>query len=270
MSASGFNEEDRLLEAYLDGLLSPADRLAFEQKLEGDAALRALVDTQKAMDASLIRSFQPPPPAQLLERIQPAMPAQAPPVAASRRFLGRFRELAVAAVVALLIAGGWLGWTVWRESAGTDGDLQPWRSVVAVYRQEAGREFQADWECPPEEFAFTFSYRFGQPLLLAALPPGVESRGLAYTNTLTPMTVYHVAVVDGQGVLTFVDRAQAVGDAPTVPPDSGLRVFQRQLGDLVLYEVTPLDQARLLQLFYVPKPGATRPAEGAELPSLPG
>ena len=39
---------------------------------------------------------------------------------------------------------------------------------------------------------------------------------------------------------------------PKLPKDSGLHLFRRELGGLVLYELSPLAEPQLLTLFIIP------------------
>ena len=51
---------DYRVDEYLDGVLAESDRQAFEAALREDAALRAVVDRQRAIDASMRRTHAPP------------------------------------------------------------------------------------------------------------------------------------------------------------------------------------------------------------------
>jgi hypothetical protein len=89
-----------------------------------------------------------------------------------------------------------------------------------------------------------------------------------YTTTM-------LARVDDQPVMVFVDRKENQEEDVIPPaPNSGLHLFRKDLGDLVLYEVTPFDQARVIDFLYpadVPpakaaEPGKQRPLEPAAKP----
>ena len=60
MSDSSAHDSDRKLDAYLDGLMETAERESFEREIERDAELRAQVEAQSLIDASLKRVFAPP------------------------------------------------------------------------------------------------------------------------------------------------------------------------------------------------------------------
>ena len=46
----------------------------------------------------------------------------------------------------------------------------------------------------------------------------------------------------------FVDRADRVVSTRAKNPTAGVRLFQHSVGDLVIYEVTPLDDPRVMHL----------------------
>jgi len=51
--------------------------------------------------------------------------------------------------------------------------------------------------------------------------------------------------------IVLADRA-SFNKEQALPAESGLHLFSRQVGDLVLYECTPLDQPSILDDFYLP------------------
>ena len=102
-----------------------------------------------------------------------------------------------------------------------------------------------------EAFGDCFSQSHGQRLLLAQLPDRVSALGLAYCNSIPLKTTYLLATVEDEPVIVFVDRRDR--DAgQTLSPGSDLHLSSRHVGSLVLYELSPLDQPRLLDHFYDP------------------
>src|SRR5262245_29538113 len=120
-----------LLEAYLDGLLLPAERPRFESRLQQDSSLAGQIACQRRIDASLERLFVPAPLDHLATRIAAAALA----VDSGPSWLGRyFRFVAAAAAIALFAAGGLQIWSAWRFRQRPDPYApQPWRSVSQVY-----------------------------------------------------------------------------------------------------------------------------------------
>jgi len=73
-----------------------------------------------------------------------------------------------------------------------------------------------------------------------------------------------MATVDGEHSVVLVDRL--ISDKPLeVRPGSGLNLFRREMGTLVLYEITPLPGPRLLDLAYPAPP--EEPGEHDEPPA---
>lgn len=273
---------DAQLERYLDDALPAEQRTEFEARLERDEEARAALALQRRLDASLRRKLAPPSVAQLEPILDGARSAAAhtnghaghhhgvadlataleltPATGAGesaplRRHESRWswpRRLAVAAVLALVFVLGWFA-LVESQPAGRYAVGEP-RSMVDVYRSRAEIGFAPDWRCESEQiFIETFQETLGQPLRLAEedMPADISMLGLAYDNVLTPRTIIMTGLVEGEGVLVFIDRNGPTRPA-TVSGESGLQVFQREVGNLVLYELTPLDSSRMLKYFEVP------------------
>jgi hypothetical protein len=238
---------------FLDGQLAPSEREVFLKLLSEDAQLRAAYEQQCAIDTALRRIFREDPSEKLLERVETSLlqNGNAPP-----RFQTKFhlwRSLAVAALLAFSIAGLWYSWSVTRPTPVVDVyKAQPWRSFATVYYDTIRDGFKPAWVCRNElQFETAFSRRFRQPLLLAALPSGITAGGISYSNTLSPATINVLGRVEGTPVMVFVDK-RAVDHGPPPPAPSELHLFRREIDDLVLYELTPLDRANILPYFYRP------------------
>lgn len=245
------------LDLYLDGLLPAAERQAFERRLAADPGLAALVQRQRDIDTAIRQRFAPPD----FDRvISPALASAqsngwAPMLKVTPRHApagrNRRRFLAVAALIGVAALG------IWRFSGFFDPvddryAPQPWRSLETVYRDKVATGFQVDWECKDDaEFSGTFRKRLGQHLLLAQLPPDVQSLGLAYCNSITPSTVFLLTRVDGREVIVFADRLSE--DKPQPPTSPDLKLFRRELDTVVLYELTPHQEPRVLPHFYNPR-----------------
>ncbi len=271
-----------LLDAHLDRRLDAAGRQAFDERLASDPAARAEVALQARIDAALRRQVRPGTSAPVFNRVQAAERAgRVLALQRRHRWIVRVR-LAAAAVLLLAVGTGfWWGWLREPDSHAVDAQgyaVQPWRTFEMVYHDEVAGGFKCDWECKTDrEFAGTFHKRFGQGLLLGQLPAGVRTLGLSYCNTLSKKTVILLATVDDAKVLVFIDQPGHYDDA-TISGNSNLHLFKRQVGKLILCELTPLDQPRLLDAFYEPQvppdwynqPTTTRdsqPAQAARAPS---
>jgi len=85
----------------------------------------------------------------------------------------------------------------------------------------------------------------------ADMPVGTKMEGLTYRGGLSRYTTTMLARVNGLPVMVFVDRANA-DTHPTLPSgESKLHLFRKELGPLVLYELTPLDQPKLSDYLYL-------------------
>jgi hypothetical protein len=260
------NDDARMeLEAYLDGQLSGERLGAFERRLRTDAQLAAQVDLQRRIDGSLTRCFVAPPPAE--HALQAAAPSNGrvvevleakaanQPVSAPRRVL-RW-PLALAASIALLVGVPYLV-IEWRQMLGIGqpavqyADTRAMALDLAYNQQVNDKKFKPDWVCKTDdEFAGYFADRLGQPLKMKPLVGNVADWGVSFTGGITPRSMGVLARIDGQPVVVFVDRLDAdKGEKFSTP--CHLHMFRREVGELVLYEITPFDQAKLLELFYVP------------------
>ena len=105
------------------------------------------------------------------------------------------------------------------------------------------------WVCETEaEFIGTFVKRLGFGMALSSPPPGVTAKGLSYSSAISDDTVLLLAEVGDELAIVLIDRLDRDADF-SLPPTSKLRVHRKVLGDAVLYEVSPLDQPHLLDLF---------------------
>jgi hypothetical protein len=252
---------DLMLEHYLDGELSAADRRALEASLEQDAARREAVDAQRAIDSALRRSLAPPSADAMRARLELARPDDAPELRLSGDFSGPpsrpatrpratwRRVAAVAAAIVLAVVGTWQGITALRPA--TPGGYGPFRSLDAIYAEAEGGTLDV-WECrDDQEFAETFRGHYGQPLVLRDLPDGVAALGLAYRNSLSPRSTCLLATIENEPVIVVIDRIERAAGG-RLAPDSTLHLHSRRIDGLVLFEISRRDQAILLQHLAVP------------------
>ena len=228
------------LDAYLDNLLPEVQRQAFEARLKGDPEMHEGVRSQRRIDESLGRLFEPPSGSGIVRRV--TGPGVSTPAGAQQKG-DRLRRwlrpgIAVAAVVGLTVVGAWVLPPLFR----------PTPPLVAEYAARVASGWIHDWECPQKQFAVTTRRRFGQGAVLASIPAGVTPLGICYTNCISARTIYLIANVDGAEVAVFIDRIDKDPGQPGTGRDD-LRQFRRELGPLVLYELTPLDGPRIIGAF---------------------
>lgn len=223
-----------------------------------DGAFREALAVQQAIDESVRRQFafaEAPPEAHLAE-LTKALTANSPgrnnapgetaevvaqPIA-RRRIVHLVLAAAAIAAVAATVA-------MWRRP--NDGDREPYFAatpLTEVYQQTVAAGFEPYYECrDPERFADVFRQRQGQPLQLATMPAGARMLGLSYPGGLSRQTTAMLCEVDGKRVIAFVDLAEADDPRLATSTDPELHVFREQRDGLVFYEVTPLDEPRVLE-----------------------
>jgi len=248
------NTVDSRINGFLDEQMNCSDQEAFVNLLGEDAQLRAAVEQQQAIDFALRRLYSEDRLHNAMRKIDSVL--QKIPYAPGqlRTPLRRWRALSAAALLAVSLAGLWYSWAATRPLPAVDVyEAQPWRSFATVYDDTIRNGFKPAWICRNEsQFERAFTRRFQQPLLLAALPSGVTAGGISYSNTMSQATINVLGRVEGTPVMIFVDkRAAEVG--PPAPLPSGLHIFRREIDELVLYELTPLDRPNILPYFYRPK-----------------
>jgi hypothetical protein len=234
------------LDAYLDGALPPEQHEAMQREIEASPALRAEVELQGRIDESLRRSFLPSkPPAGLLSILREAAGVQ--PAIEPRR-----RWMAIAGITtAATIVWAVVGWQFF-GGRGKTPIYDPNTPLETIYATSVADGFKPKWVCDdPHEFASTFKQRQDQALLLAAMPAGIKMEGLHYLGGLSRYTTAMLARVDGKPVLVFVDRAREDSHPAEPSAKSRLHLFRKELGPLVLYELTPLDHPSVMDYLYL-------------------
>lgn len=238
------------LDAYLDGTMSASEQESFRKLLEQDVELRVQLERQRLIDDSLRRLYGSAPKVSLA---QPAVVTGGKFAGAQNLLKSRTgRNLAAAALLAISLLAAWYSWSLSRPPQFEDIYAeQPWRSFETVYADTVAGGFKPAWICRNDrEFRSVFARKLKQPLLLAALPPGVSAGGITYSNTLSPSTINVLARVDDTPIIVFVDKKSAETTPPPMP--ARLKVFRREINDLVLYEVSPLDSPHILPHFFQP------------------
>jgi hypothetical protein len=88
-------------------------------------------------------------------------------------------------------------------------------------------------------------------MLLAELPEDVVALGLSYSNTISPRTMLLLTEVAGESVLVFIDRRDTDDERSLFRGDD-IHLFRRNVGDLVLYELSPFENRRVIDYFFNP------------------
>ena len=254
-----------MLDLYLDDMLDADARCRFEERLKADPALRQALQAQRHIDEVLRRRFDEGSVPEAVERLarhpdpQTGVEAVVVTGRAHRLLTAKVRPWIAVAALLLIALTSWylIGPPLSTEGdRGVSGEMAtrpfegPKLSLLAHYQAKVDEGFNAYWSCPAPRFTETYRRRLGQALRLASMSEGVEVLGLAYSHTLTPMTLCLFARVDGQPAIVYADRS-AVGDEdqPSLTGDSGLYLHRREIGELVLYEIAARPSPALLPLF---------------------
>jgi hypothetical protein len=263
---------DELLERFIDGTLNGEELAFVEDRIEKDPAIRDQLELQSRIDDSLRRMCT-------IEKIpMPAIPADIPSVIhndvpmeppapipfrdphatvsepkqglqRSSAWTGtpwkRWGILAMAAALLLTFAGLYRGY--WDAKVPDFRLMEP----VAMYDRLVRTGFTPAVICKTEpEFARLVREKLGSALVATATP-GIEVLGWGYQDDydgspISPRTMMLLTRVEGTNVLVLMDETSRDRDLE-VPEGSAMRIFRREIGPLVTYEVTPLDQPRVLQ-----------------------
>jgi hypothetical protein len=241
------------LEEYLDGQMSGSRKADFQRRLAEDPDARRMVELQGEIDQRLRRLFAPPEVT--VGEVGRWVAGVPRPVRrpAGEGTRGHRRWWLVASAVAAAVA--WVGvvWQ-WMEADRIEPYFQP-QSLGEIYQATVRRGFRPYYECKDNRrFALTFQQRQGVPLALAELPPGRRMVGLSYTGGLSRHTTAMLGYADQVPIMVFVDRLNE--DRPVVGGKlpQGLHLHRKQLGKLVMYEVSPLAQPMLLDFLVIDAP----------------
>lgn len=236
------------IDAYLDNALSPADRAAFETRLNTDASLRAELELARGIDASLKRTHIP------AEIAAPALPraASIPAKPASKLAALRLYWPVIAAAALLFMAV-----TAYQIYTRIDWKFHRY-NAAEFYALAAKDNFTPEWVCRNDkEFKKTTGYSGGQAMLVKQdMPAKIDLVGWVYSQKFegTPLrssTTVLYAKVDQVPVVVLVDTID--NDRKIRPGDDpNLHLFRRELGTSVLYEITPRPAPGVIDAFYLP------------------
>lgn len=236
MNDRDFTPDHDRIERMLDGLSLGPERDAAVEALRAEG-LGEAVGLHEEIEASLRRQFP----------VATAPPRQIKKVVAAISHMPasiRWRTWGVAGAAAaalLLIAFAWGQ----RASRVVSPFFEP-APLVALYQEAVAQGFEPYYECEDSErFAAVFAKRQGLPLRLETMPQGSRMLGLSYPGGISRDTTAMLCEVAGQPVMVFVDRLDADEQVEGIAADAdGLHVFRSELANLVVYEVTPLEEPR--------------------------
>lgn len=226
-----------LIDAYLAGELDAAAGAAVEQRAGADPAFRAELESQRALQQQLRAVFEPP--AMGLSDVPGSTPAVVGRLGPRRWWIG---VAAAAAVVAL----GVTGYLMTRSE-----DLSGVRTPDQVYATIVRRGFKPAIVCPndPAEFARLVKGRLGVALTpMLAADSGIALTGWGYQSDwgtpLGPGTMMLLAKKGDAKIVVFIDRVK--NDRTMPEPGGGKHLYRKTTGELVLYEISPLNEPIVL------------------------
>jgi hypothetical protein len=242
------------LEALLDGRLSPADAAAAQREFARETRL------QDAIDAALRGQIVPPAPDRLLAKVRAAHKS---PIAAKARPIAIPRWLAVAACILVLIGSAWglaktgfiPGWGDGRRVATNPRRNPPFEgpSVIQVHEKLVAAGYEPRW--PTEDarvIASTVWSRLGQGLAPSDLPSGAKVLGISQTPCLSPDSLVLLMKFKDKPLSIIVDKLEN-DRLYCVSAPMDITPFRREVGALVIYEVTPLGKPLVYDKFTDPK-----------------
>ena len=239
------DESRQPIDDYLDNQMDEPRRDEFEQQINSDDELAGQVDQQRRIDQSLQRLYAPPA-GQVLDGLD-AAGKKSP----KRRSLRARYVAAMLAVAAVIVVGVYL-WQIFDTSPGDGLRVVRLTPMAELYAAQIDAGFKPQFVCDTDQqFASTYWYRLDQGLLMHEAPPGVTALGLTYGRHLSFRTIMLLATAEDQQIIVFADQLSQVPQAAPQPPP-GMHVHRRDVGELVLYELSPFDQPKLLDLFYQP------------------
>lgn len=223
------------LDAYVDGSLTPAQRAEFEAALSTGASLREAVEVQRAMDESLRRLYRPD-----VEGISATLPL--------RSRVQRPLWVRVGAIAAILVLGA-VALLVNTRPAG------PVISPFEGYTAEVRNGMQPYEVCTNnEEFVAYMRHEFGEPIGVEHVPGlmligwGVNQDVMSLETISLLARFADPAAGDSQqpatAIVVFMDKSPRDRRMPS--PPVGLKMHRAKVGQVVMYEVSPLDRAVIL------------------------
>jgi hypothetical protein len=249
------------LDAYVDGVMPPAERAAFERRLAADPALAAGLAAQRRMDRSLRGLFVVPPFAGLPINGHPTpdptspvgngMPLNGMPVtgavktaaAAVTKAAAPYNLILGGLMAVIVVCVSWLAYNALHDPRRSFEDVYHDASAARVSPGAASAESACGG-------------MLGGLVTVKKLPAGVKIVGSGIEQVLSERTVVIRARVEGREVVLFADMAsrvdQSSAKARVGKRADGLNVFMRQGNGMMIYEMTPFDKPKILGLLEFP------------------
>lgn len=251
-------QRERWISAHLDGLLKPDQQEQFNRALASSKSLRDEVERQRQIDDSLRRQFEPPSAEKILARVSGKKPEsrELAPKASRKFWSPAVKYTAIAASLMLVAGGGWWTWVSMQVSDAPTLQIakkpeETSRSLFVVFADTVKQGFKPLWVCETDKQFFQTTYeRFGHGLMLAAtMPKDHKALGWSYGISISPTSAYLLCDVKGRKIIVFIDKADRDKGQP-VTKEGDLRLHHREIGEMVLYEVSDSSRPQMLDYFY--------------------
>jgi len=227
---------DELIDQYVDQRMDPAAQRRFEALIASDPRLRAEVNLRQSADASLRRLFAPPA----------ALPALQSPAANGDRWR-LYRRFAAAAAILLLIGTGAFAYIRATDPARQWRRQGPGSAARAYDLVVEKNNFVPAWTCQSDDdFAQYAREHTGEGWHVVG-PENLKLVGWTYVpNELTENTTVLLATLDQEKIAVLAGEAR-FDRGVTLPANTKLHIFRKQVGDVVFYEISPRCKPSVVQ-----------------------
>ena len=232
------------LERFLDSLMTSEEESTYREQHLSDAPVQQAIELQSQLDQSLLNLF---PSDEMSDQLKSRIidNIQARPSDFTLWTRASFLKAAVVALVLIAATAAWNGFFNQKP--------EPFFQQVALVQlhQDLNQQgYQPYYNCEDEErFAAVFKKRQNVALKLTPMPVDRKMLGISYLGGLSRQTTAMLATVDNENVTVFVDRKSALPEPNIVNRTETLNVFKREMSNLVLYEISPFKEAKLLDHF---------------------
>ncbi|MCX5688905.1 MAG: hypothetical protein NTV94_03805 [Planctomycetota bacterium] len=240
---------------YLDGLMTAEQAALFERELANNPALSAEVDLQRRIDQSIARQYSYP------ANSDTSLPEPKPIPFRPKAGPNWIRTGALGAVAACVTIACWM---INPFEPAPVVVPQARLSACDVYTQLEMANWVPSFKCKSDdEFVAAVAKRLGSGMLIPLSTVGVTLDGWGYADgyvgsPLSKDTMYLLTHVGDQRVLVLMDLKK--NDAPITKGACCTKVFRREVGPFVLYEITPNTEAKAIDAAVIPGEPAQTPA----------
>lgn len=239
-TSSSNNPEARfaeLLDLLLANEATPQQKAELQSLAAASPTLAAELKFHLQTAQSLRTAFTPP--------AAPALKLDQTPTHASSPLGMPRRKIAWFAAAAVLGLATFLGLRLSGVIGGPPPIADGPESPQTIYNRVLAQGFKPQVLCPndPDSFAKLVKNRLGTEVVPSGLASTIALTGWSYRERVgTPLSPGAIVLLATQGdakILVFMEKASQ--DRPLEEPKPPMKLFRRESGPLVFYELTPLD-----------------------------